>query len=57
MKDINAVRADNELQQVIRYLYEITTSSFRRFLLVKPAKAEVTDSGMMFEIDKLFGSG
>lgn len=56
MKDVDAVRADNELQQVIRDLYEITASSFRRFLLVKPGKAEVTDSGMTFEIDKLFGS-
>ena len=25
-------------------------------MLVKPGKAEVTDSGMTFEIDKLFGS-
>jgi hypothetical protein len=56
MKDSDAARLDNELHQAIRDLYEITASSFRRSLLVKPGKAEVTDTGMTFDIDKLFGS-
>ena len=56
MKDSDAARINDELQQTIRDLYEITASSFRRFLLVRPGKADVADSGMTYEIDKLIGS-
>ena len=56
MKPSDAERLDNELQQSIRAFYEITSSLFRRFQLVRPGKAEVTDTGMKFEIEKLSGS-
>ena len=56
IKVSDARRLDDELQQSIRDLYEITASVFRRFHLVRPGLAEVTDTGMKFEIEKLSGS-
>jgi hypothetical protein len=55
MKPSDAARQDDELQQSIREFYEIT-SLFRRFQLVRPGKAEGTDMGLKFEIEKLSGS-
>jgi hypothetical protein len=51
IKPSDAARLDNELQQSIRDFYEITSSLFRRFQIVRPGKAEVTDTGMKFEIE------
>jgi hypothetical protein len=56
MKPSDAARLDNELQRSIRDFYEITSSLFRRFQLVRPGKADVTDTGLKFEIEKLSGS-
>jgi hypothetical protein len=56
MKPSDAERLHNELQQPIRDFYEITSSLFRRFQLVRPGKAEGTDTGLKFEIEKLSGS-
>jgi len=56
MKPSDAERLHNELQQSIRDFYEITSSLFRRFQLVRPGKAEGTDTGLKFEIEKLSGS-
>jgi len=56
MKPSDAARLDVELQQSVRDLYEITASLFRRFQLVRPGMAEVTDSGFKFQIEKLSGS-
>lgn len=56
IKSSDATRLDGELQQSIRDLYETTASVFRRFHLVRPGMAEVTDTGMKFEIEKLSGS-
>src|SRR5262249_52869190 len=43
MKPSDAARLDVELQQSVRDLYGITASLFRRFHLVRPGMAEVTD--------------
>ena len=56
MKASDAERLDTELQQLIRDLYEITASTLRRLQLVRPGMAEVTDTGMTFQIEKLAGS-
>jgi hypothetical protein len=56
MKSSDAARLDVELQQSVRDLYEITASLFRRFYLVRPGMAEVTDTGFKFQIEKLTGS-
>jgi hypothetical protein len=56
MKPSDASRLNIELQQSVRDLYEITASLFRRFQLVRPGMAEVTDTGFKFHIEKLSGS-
>lgn len=56
MKAADARRLDHELQQSIRDFYEATARTFRSFLLVRPGLAEVTDSGMSFQIELLCGS-
>jgi hypothetical protein len=56
IKSSDAAQLVAELQQPVRDFYEITASVFRRFHLVKPGKAECTDTGMKYEIQKLTGS-
>jgi hypothetical protein len=56
IKTSDAARLDNELQQTIRYFYEAAASTFRRFQLVRPGLAEVTDTGLKYQIEKLTGS-
>jgi len=56
IKESDATRLVGELQQSIRDFYEITASVFRRFQLVRPGMAEVTDTGFKYEIEKLSGS-
>ena len=56
MKSSDAKRLDDELQQPIRDLYELTSSLFRRLYLVRPGTAEVTEIGMKFETEILSGS-
>jgi len=56
MKPSDATRLDEELQQSIRGFYENTASIFRRLQLVRPGRAEVTDTGLKFEVEKLVGS-
>ncbi len=56
MKASDAERLDTELQQSIRDLYEITASTLRQLQLVRPGMAEVTDTGLRFQIEKLSGS-
>lgn len=56
IKKSDAAKVVDELQQTVRDLYEITASMFRRFKLVRPGLAEVTDTGMRFQIERLSGS-
>ncbi len=56
MKASDAVRLDRELQQSLREFYEITASIFRRLQLVRPSTAEFTDTGYIFQIERLSGS-
>jgi len=56
LKPTDASRLDQELQQYIRDFYEATAQTFRRFRLVRPGLAEITDTGMSFRIDILSGS-
>jgi hypothetical protein len=56
VKPSDAARVGNELQQSVRDFYEITASTLRRLQLVRPGRAEVTDRGMKFEIERLAGS-
>lgn len=56
MKASDASRLNAELQQSVRYLYEITAALFRRLQLVRPGMAEITDTGFKFHIEKLSGS-
>jgi hypothetical protein len=54
-KASDALRLTDELQQSVRSFYEITASTFRRFLLVRSGSADVTDTGFKFQIEKLAG--
>jgi len=56
LKAADARRLDHELQQSIRDFYEAAARIFRRFLLVRPGLAEVTDSGLAVQIELLSGS-
>jgi len=56
IKPSDAARLENELQQSVRDLYEITASVFRNFELVRPGMAEVSDTGFRFQIEELSGS-
>jgi hypothetical protein len=56
VKTGDAAKIDLSLQPLIRDLYEKTGSVFRRFHLVRPGSAYVTDTGMTFEVEKLTGS-
>ena len=56
LKPADAKRLDHELQQSIRDFYEATARVFRRFLLVRPGLAEITDTGMAIQVEKLAGS-
>lgn len=56
IKDSDAERLNNELQQSVRDFYEAAASGFRRLQLVRPRKAEMTDSGFIVEIERLSGS-
>ena len=56
MKASDAERLDTEMQQLIRDLYEVSASTLRRLQLVLPGKAEVTDNGLKFQVEKLSGS-
>lgn len=56
VKDSDAARLDLELQPSIREFYEATSAVFRRFLLVRPGLAEVTDEGYAYQIELLVGS-
>jgi len=56
MKDSDALRLDEELQQQIRELYELTASTFRRLLLVRPGSLEYTDDGFKYQVEVLSGS-
>jgi hypothetical protein len=56
MKASDAAKLEGELQQPVRDFYEIAAPLFRRLQLVRPGLAEVTDTGMTFQIDKLSGS-
>jgi hypothetical protein len=56
IKPTDAAKLDLSLQPLIRGLYEMTAGVFRRFHLVRPGRAYVTDTGMTFEVEKLTGS-
>ena len=56
LKSSDAARLDGELQQSIRDFYEATARTFRQFQLVRPGLAEVTDTGMAYQIELLTGS-
>ena len=56
VKPSDAARLVIELQQSVRDLYEATASIFRRLQLVRPGLAEVTDTGLKFQIERLAGS-
>lgn len=56
LKASDAERLDRELQQQVRDLYEATASLLRTVQLVRPGKAEVTDTGIRFKVDLLSGS-
>ena len=57
IKEADAIKMDDELQQSIRELYEVSASIFKRLKLVRVGKAaEYTNSGLSFEIENLTGS-
>lgn len=56
LKSSDAVRLDGELQQYVRDFYEATSKIFRRFVLVRPGLADVSDKGYTYQIDLLAGS-
>jgi hypothetical protein len=56
IKASDAARLDGELQQPVRDFYEIAAPIFRRFQLVRPGPAYVTDTAFRYEIDRLSGS-
>lgn len=56
VKASDAKRLDDELQPLVRDLYEKTAPIFRRFHLVRPGKADFTDTGMIFQVENLTGS-
>jgi hypothetical protein len=56
VKPGDAANIDASLQPLIRGFYEVTASVFRRFHLVRPGRAYITDTGMTFEVEKLTGS-
>ena len=56
MKPSDAARLAEELLQSVRDFYEIAAGPFRRLRLVRPGKAEVTDYGITFEVERLVGS-
>ena len=56
IKQSDAERLDGQLRELVRGLYEICGPLFRRFYLVRPGRAEGTDTGMNFEVERLSGS-
>ena len=56
IKASDAMRLDDELQQSIRKLYEITAPIFRQLQLVRTGMLETTDTENIYEIEKLSGS-
>ena len=56
LKTADAKRLDHELQQSIRDFYEATSRIFRRLLFVRPGLAEITDSGLVMQVQLLTGS-
>lgn len=56
IKDDDAIKIDNQLQQSIYELYEASASIFKRLKLVRLGKAESKNSYLSFEIEDLTGS-
>jgi hypothetical protein len=56
LKASDAAKLVDELHQSVRDLYEVTAAGFRRLQLVRPGLAEVTDTGLRFEVERLSGS-
>jgi len=56
LKASDAAKLVDELHQSVRDFYEVVAPSFRRLQLVRPGLAEVTDTGLRFEVETLSGS-